>query len=1056
MVEPWDYLILTAANDVQAAAYRVQLEVRRRLQLLGNVREVLVVADPDGRRVGSGGSTLWCLLEVLNRELTEDDHDRASPKIWAHVLQRLRVLIIHAGGSAWRSPAYGGSCGNTFIPLPLAGDSALGSTLFDRQLPTYLALPLPAEHSGQVVIASGDVLLGFQADEARLASTGMTGLACAATAEQASRHGVYCLAPDGRVRQFLQKPSPLQQAEHTATDSFGRAMLDIGVINFDAATAIRLLTLCRPRMENNGKLAFSGPIASAILSEGLDFYREICCALGTDTTLDRYRSAVRGSGSSLGDDLLAEIFQTLSGIPYRAQVLSRCDFLHFGTARQMIASGQQLRHGEDSFTPVESCLSINNRFSGQGELVGQDAWVEGCSISSRLTLPGDNVVVGVDVHKPLELPPRACLEVLPGRSRSGQAAFFVRCCHEDDQPLRLQLDEAAWCGHPLESWLQWAQAKPEDVWDPGLPPQRRSACSARLFPLEKHADGYRRWLWLFEPQGASPEQFRAWRAADRYSFEEMADLADREAFCRRRTTMRSEAIRRSLRLCFHKNSNFSASDLAYIFQESGEPGGWLADLLLEARRHRESSPTASAEEAFVLPRIMHTLGSALSQYAGNREASLGDVVPGVETLLQPAEVEWLAEWDLSLDSHRNVHQWAARARATAFELHRGTILGGGEQFDRPLTNALRSDEIIWGRAPARLDLAGGWTDTPPFTLEHGGCVLNAAVELNGQPPIQVHARVVSEPLIRLRSIDTGTELDVRQWDQLLDYASAAGAFSLVKAALVISGFSPRPSESSSLRETLLRFGGGIELTTLAAIPKGSGLGTSSILGAVLLAVIHRLIGRPLSPTELFHAVLRLEQAMTTGGGWQDQIGGSVGGLKLITTMPGLVPEASIRYVPCDVLDPRTNGGQTRLYYTGITRLAKNILQQVVGRYLDRDRHAMDTLRQIHGLAPEMAEALARKDVRAFGHLVDRAWQLNKQLDPNSTNEQIERLLDRIRPFIHGAKLLGAGGGGFLLMVCKSSEEAARMQQLLESDPPNPRARFFNFAVSPSGLDLSVC
>ena len=319
--------------------------------------------------------------------------------------------------------------------------------------------------------------------------------------------------------------------------------------------------------------------------------------------------------------------------------------------------------------------------------------------------------------------------VLPGRNRAGQPAYFVHCCHEEDQLHRLQLDAATWCGHPLESWLQWAELKPEEVWNPTLSPEHRSAWNARLFPAEEHADGYRQWLWLFEPQGASSEQFRTWRDADRYSLEEMAELADRSAFLRRRAVLCSEAIRRSLRLCFHQNSNFSAADLAYIFQETGEPAGWLADLLLEAHRHAESSPTPAAEEAFVLPRIMHTLGSALSEYVGNREASLGDVVPGVDSLLQPAEVTWLAEMDLSLASNRKVHQWAARAQAAAFELHRGTILGGEAPPDRPLTSALRSDEIIWGRAPARLDLAGGWTDTPPFTLEHGGCVLNAAVEL---------------------------------------------------------------------------------------------------------------------------------------------------------------------------------------------------------------------------------------------------------------------------------------------------------------------------------------
>ena len=132
------------------------------------------------------------------------------------------------------------------------------------------------------------------------------------------------------------------------------------------------------------------------------------------------------------------------------------------------------------------------------------------------------------------------------------------------------------------------------------------------------------------------------------------------------------------------------------------------------------------------------------------------------------------------------------------------------------------------------------------------------------------------------------------------------------------------------------------------------------MGAVLMAVIHRVVGRPLAPDALFHAVLRLEQALTTGGGWQDQIGGSVGGLKLITTRPGLVPQATIRYVPADILDPASNDGQTLLYYTGITRLAKNILEEVVGRYLDRDREVVATLANLRTLAEGMTEAVAAR------------------------------------------------------------------------------------------------
>ena len=172
------------------------------------------------------------------------------------------------------------------------------------------------------------------------------------------------------------------------------------------------------------------------------------------------------------------------------------------------------------------------------------------------------------------------------------------------------------------------------------------------------------------------------------------------------------------------------------------------------------------------------------------------------------------------------------------------------------------------------------------------------------------------------------------------------------------------------------------------------------------------MGRQLTHRELFYAVLRLEQALTTGGGWQDQIGGVVDGVKVVTTDAGLMPDARVHYIPSDVLDPRTNGGSTLLYYTGITRLAKDILQQVVGRYLDRDRQAMATLKQIHSLPPMVAEAMSRKDLAAFGRLIDIAWRLNKQLDPNSTTPEIDAMLDRVRPHLHGAKLLGAAAAGF--------------------------------------------
>jgi galactokinase/mevalonate kinase-like predicted kinase len=365
---------------------------------------------------------------------------------------------------------------------------------------------------------------------------------------------------------------------------------------------------------------------------------------------------------------------------------------------------------------------------------------------------------------------------------------------------------------------------------------------------------------------------------------------------------------------------------------------------------------------------------------------------------------------------------------------------------------LRPDETIWGRAPARIELGGGWTDTPPYTLEYGGDVANVAVNLNGHPPIHCYCRVVEEPVIRLSSIDGGQHIEIRTAGELLDFQRPQDRFALAKAALAISGFTPRTSLEAMLEE----FGGGIELTTLVGIPKGSGLGTSSILGAVIMAVLRRIMGRPQNQREIFYDVLRLEQALTTGGGWQDQIGGGTGGAKLTSTHPGLYPDPSIHYLPSDLVDPENNGGTTLLYYTGLTRLAKNILQQIVGGYLNRDRAIMQALAEEHEVARAIADAMSRKDAGKFGREVNAAWELQKRLCGTVTNETIEYLLHRLRPHVHGMRISGAGSGGFLLLICKSKQDAAEVRASLDQAPPNESARFFEYEINKRGLEVTTC
>ncbi len=1050
---PWDYLIVTASNERQAEAYQVQLDVRRELGLLGDVRHVLVIPDPGGRRIGSGGSTLCCLMEVLSHQLGRRVA-RSDPAAWEQVLGELRILIMHAGGDSRRLPAYS-ACGKLFIPVPGENDSAVCLSLFDRQLPTYLALPEPTQGRGQVVITSGDVLLRFDPTQVRFRKEGVTGLACFAHPQQASRHGVFCCGQDDEVRLYLQKPSIPEQRDQGAIDAYGQSCLDIGVMHFDAATAVRLLELFGARPDKGGRFTFAGPRGRTVMEHGLDFYREICCAMGQQTSPEHHIRAAHASGSKWKGTMLGGLFGTLSAIPFNVQVLKHCEFLDFGMNRSIIDSGTRLLQEDQGVSHLQACLDINNEIAADGAIQGSAGWVEGCRIRAPLTLSGSNVVVGIGVDEPLSLPAGACLDGIGGRDERNRKVWFVRCYGVDDTFKEPADEGAVFCGARLLTWLKTVGAAAEDVWSVGTPAKNRTIWNARLFPAVTRHTGYRQWLWMFDPARASEGQRQAWRSAPRYSLEQILALADHKGFYERRSAIRAEVVRNSLRRAFRPESGLSARELTALMQRGRRREVWVAQALKQACRYGGNRQRGTA--SLVFPRIVHTLGSALAAVCPDADKPATQVLAGLADMLDATTCRRLRSLGIEPDDRMTVSQWCRRLQQAAFEhLEQAIVASGAEEGPAP-HSVLRSDEIVWARAPARLDLGGGWTDTPPYSLEWGGCVTNAAVDLNGQPPIQAYVRVIDEPVIRLGSIDLGVGIEIRKFEDLLDYRQATGSFALAKAALALSGLAPDKRRGiRSLKKALEAFGGGIELTTLAAIPKGSGLGTSSIMGATIVAALGRVMGKQLSQRELFHSVLRLEQALTTGGGWQDQIGGVVDGVKMIVTEPGMVPDAHIHYLPADILDPSANGGRTLLYYTGITRLAKNILQQVVGRYLNRDREAMATLRHIGSLARDVMDTFIRKDLAQFGCLTDVAWQLNKRLDPNSSNDEIEALFARVGPHIFGGKLLGAGGGGFMLMICKSPADAAAVREMLERDPPNDRARFFDFRVSTEGLVVTVC
>jgi len=380
-----------------------------------------------------------------------------------------------------------------------------------------------------------------------------------------------------------------------------------------------------------------------------------------------------------------------------------------------------------------------------------------------------------------------------------------------------------------------------------------------------------------------------------------------------------------------------------------------------------------------------------------------------------------------------------------------------QSFDVPLVPkpaAILHDQVVWVTTPVRIDFSGGWSDTPPISIELGGNVMNAAITLNGQYPIQVMAKLNYDGVIRLASIDLGQRVTIRTTAELLNHDNPQHWAALPKAALVLSGIGPSRRDSP-LKKWLGVLGGGLDLTIFSALPKGSGMGTSSILGAAVLACLDRVLGQPFSTDRIIAMTSILEQRMCTGGGWQDQIGGIIPGVKLIRTKPGSDQATSLSWSVFDLRPGSALRERMLLYFTGQKRMARNILHNVVRHYLARDPLILETVDDLKKTALDMKTCLDAQDVDGFACGIERYWTLKKKIDPGATTPQIEALLKSISRWTAGRLLPGAGGGGFILLVARDASAAQQIRRHLTAHPPNALARFFDFDVDQTGLKITV-
>ncbi|MDO9613390.1 MAG: bifunctional fucokinase/fucose-1-phosphate guanylyltransferase, partial [Bacteroidota bacterium] len=682
------------------------------------------------------------------------------------------------------------------------------------------------------------------------------------------------------------------------------------------------------------------------------------------------------------------------------------EFYHLGNTSELISSNLAIQNRitdqreiwHRQIKPHPSIFVLNANVQTKLNSQHNNIWIENSCISSGWELNGNHALTGIPENEwNLKLHSGNCLDLIPVSTQE----IVIRNYGFTDPFRGILADKTTkFMDISLSEWLE--KRGLSDAFNNLY--ENTDIQFLPLFPIIKKDQLSESFIqWLIDPQPEDQPVFTEfWMQSQRVSADQISQIYNIQLLDEQCTNNRLKSI--PALAGNYSNSVFYQLDLDKLAND------YIShDLILP-----EAFPAKSNDW---LPIHLHMFRA---------------------TVLRKTEKEWQHE------------------EKKAFDYLRDSVLEHFQQ--RPVDPGIHllPDQIAWGRSPIRLDLAGGWTDTPPYCFLYGGKVVNLAVELNQQPPLHCYIKSTDKLEIVLRSIDLGAQETITTFEELRAFYNVGSPFSIPKAALALAGFIPEYAfrKYSTLRKQLSDMGGGLEISILSAVPKGSGLGTSSILAATVLGTISEVCGLGWDKMETGKRSLALEQLLTTGGGWQDQFGGILEGIKLLETNPGKLQSPTIKWLPESLFSDIGYKNRMLLYYTGITRIAKNILADIVrGMFLNSSTH-LALLEELKQHAVSTSETLLVKDFNGLGRNIHTSWQLNQKLDAGTNTPEIQKIIDRISPWIIGQKLLGAGGGGFMLIIAKDEEAAAHIRNELTTNPINKRARLVDFSVSQSGLQVT--
>lgn len=326
----------------------------------------------------------------------------------------------------------------------------------------------------------------------------------------------------------------------------------------------------------------------------------------------------------------------------------------------------------------------------------------------------------------------------------------------------------------------------------------------------------------------------------------------------------------------------------------------------------------------------------------------------------------------------------------------------GNKIKRELKCVCEKAEI---NLPLRVNLSGTWTDAMPYCIYNSGEVVNMAVTVDGNLPVSVFAERIDGNQIEFCSDGLVQSFSFEEKSDAEEFSD----FNMHKAVLKTFGI----AENTKLHH-------GIRLgTKVTGIDKGSGLGTSSILLAGCFMALSRLTGEELSDEEIFRKVFVAEQVMETGGGWQDQVGGIIPGIKITSSSTGIHGKLSVNEIKLTESFRNFVSERLVLIPTGQRHFGRFIVSDVAERFLEKNPETLEAFGKIKSLNTKILKSIENENFKEFSQCINEHFALLRKISPEVSTEKIdifsEKLLEKLADAV---SVCGAGGGGYLLAVMK--------------------------------------